>query len=72
LFFKFVKDDIPAGEGGRIMFKKPVKRDIEATSSKEGPEDSKKSKKEHDKKKKSDKKGDKKLLSFADEEEDDF
>lgn len=58
------------------MFKKPVKRDIEAASSGKDSEASKKIRKDSDSKSrssKSSKKGDKKLLSFNDdEEEEDF
>lgn len=54
------------------MFKKPVKREIDAASSKKDPEGSKKSKRESERKSKSSKKGDTKLLSFNDDEEEDF
>jgi hypothetical protein len=54
------------------MFKKPVKRDIEAAQSKKDSEGSKRSKRDSEKKSKPSKKEDKKLLSFNDEEEEDF
>ncbi|CAB3364910.1 Hypothetical predicted protein [Cloeon dipterum] len=76
---KKIEDDVPAGEGGRILFRKPTKRSSEeASSSTIGPKKTSddKSKKSDSKDSKSSKdakrpKQNKKLLSFNDEEDED-